>query len=135
MKELKICPVCGTKFVATLRKDSRIYACSQKCRVKAHNRLERGLPINNEEFKKGIAERKRMAAIKAHEAKGHEIKPDLKPAHDDKYYECQKEDCQYRASQNLKTCDYILITGHMRGCPVQNCDKYKPGKRVITQPM
>lgn len=27
------------------------------------------------------------------------------------------------------TCDYILITRHRRGCPVDRCDKFKRRKR------
>lgn len=26
------------------------------------------------------------------------------------------------------TCDYILIVGRRRGCPVESCDKYESGK-------
>lgn len=34
--------------------------------------------------------------------------------------------CIYRGTisgGNLHTCDYILITGHSRGCPVEGCTK------------
>ena len=48
---------------------------------------------------------------------------------------CKKKDCRYMAKQNLKTCDYILITGKRRGCPVENCDKYLPGKVRRTLPV
>ena len=39
--------------------------------------------------------------------------------------------CIYRAAESdMGNCDYILITGQMRGCPAINCDKYKKGKRI-----
>lgn len=28
-----------------------------------------------------------------------------------------------------KCCDYLLLTGHLRGCSVENCDKKEIGKR------
>lgn len=28
-----------------------------------------------------------------------------------------------------KCCDYLLLTGHSRGCSVENCDKKEIGKR------
>lgn len=37
----------------------------------------------------------------------------------------------FRAAANaINGCDYILVTKHMRGCPVDECDKYKRGKRI-----
>lgn len=46
--------------------------------------------------------------------------------------------CIYRPSQQdrmgLKMrCDYIGITGHMRGCPVENCTRYKRGRRIVVK--
>lgn len=41
--------------------------------------------------------------------------------------------CMYRSSSSGRTdgCLYILITGHMRGCPPgDKCDKYKKGDEV-----
>lgn len=40
--------------------------------------------------------------------------------------------CRYYARlQNDHICDYIGITGEMRGCPVgEGCDKYEPKKRA-----
>lgn len=31
-------------------------------------------------------------------------------------------------------CNYILITGHMRGCPADDCNKYEEKKRRRRQP-
>ena len=45
---------------------------------------------------------------------------------------CNKEDCKYRSKNRgtFTSCDYILIEGHMRGCPIgENCDKYSPGTK------
>lgn len=30
-------------------------------------------------------------------------------------------------------CAYILITDHSRGCPINDCDKYKKGKQLMTK--
>ena len=42
--------------------------------------------------------------------------------------------CKYSNSPNLWTasgrCNYICVTGHMRGCPASDCDKYERGKRL-----
>lgn len=38
--------------------------------------------------------------------------------------------CIYRGdAQGKNGCDYILITGHRRGCSVDECIKYEKGKR------
>lgn len=35
-----------------------------------------------------------------------------------------------RMSDGQRICDYILITGHRRGCPAgDDCDKYRKGRR------
>lgn len=41
--------------------------------------------------------------------------------------ECsRKKSCKYGSrSGGLWLCDYLAITGEMRGCPVQGCTKYK----------
>lgn len=40
--------------------------------------------------------------------------------------------CIYRAAEaELGNCDYILITGHMRGCPAgDDCIRYEKGERI-----
>ena len=39
------------------------------------------------------------------------------------------EGCTYRqmlgTNQNDTACMYLLMTGHRRGCPVEECDKYE----------
>ena len=41
---------------------------------------------------------------------------------------CRK--CAYRgAAGGFACCDYILHTGHSRGCSPAHCDKYTPGNR------
>ena len=42
---------------------------------------------------------------------------------------CQRKDCIYRAKQ-LGSCDYILLTGHRRGCSVEECTKYITQKQT-----
>lgn len=46
---------------------------------------------------------------------------------------CRK--CKYRVGQQdwknkQMRCNYILVTGHSRGCDATHCDKYEPGKRL-----
>ena len=41
---------------------------------------------------------------------------------------CKK--CRYRGPKGgAYQCGYLLIEGHMRGCGIENCKRYKPGKR------
>lgn len=45
------------------------------------------------------------------------------------YEKCKT--CQYRAQKQMpNNCDYILITGHMRGCDPSRCKKYVKGDRL-----
>lgn len=37
--------------------------------------------------------------------------------------------CIYRARQG-RGCDYADLTGKLRGCPADQCDKYKKGQRT-----
>lgn len=56
-------------------------------------------------------------------------------AADDKLLEAFIERCSsciYRGAQPPGSCcNYILITGHMRGCPVIGCSKYEKGEKII----
>lgn len=56
-------------------------------------------------------------------------------AADDKLLEAFIERCSsciYRGAQPPGSCcNYILITGHMRGCPVIGCRKYEKGEKII----
>ena len=52
---------------------------------------------------------------------GEMIKTTLKLCKTCKYSYCYNENY-------LVTCDYLLITGNLRGCEVGECDKYEPGK-------
>ena len=38
------------------------------------------------------------------------------------------EDCMYRNDRGMPSCDYLIIEGEPRGCPVEGCTKYKKGK-------
>ena len=42
--------------------------------------------------------------------------------------------CKYSNQPNLWTvsgrCNYICVTGHSRGCPASDCDKYERGRRL-----
>ena len=37
-------------------------------------------------------------------------------------------DCMYRSDRGTPSCDYLIIEGEPRGCPVEGCTKYKKGK-------
>ena len=42
--------------------------------------------------------------------------------------------CQYRSGmQNINGCDYLLITGKPRGCPVKGCKRFVEGERIKLQ--
>lgn len=43
--------------------------------------------------------------------------------------DCKHPDCYYHGG---KTCDYCLVTGHRRGCPISKCKRYKKGSRKAT---
>ena len=39
--------------------------------------------------------------------------------------------CIYRAAaDDPNVCDHILLTGRMRGCSVEECDRYEKGDRI-----
>lgn len=48
---------------------------------------------------------------------------------------CIHEDCVYRAklTDPGKTffCAYAMRTGHSRGCPISQCDKYRQGTKKL----
>ncbi len=51
------------------------------------------------------------------------------PTEEVKAYQCSKvgDKCFYKSGNGQnRTCDYIGITGHRRGCSPEQCDKYKP---------
>lgn len=49
--------------------------------------------------------------------------------------DCKHKNCVYRGhispinQSTEECCDYILIEGHSRGCPISECNKYRRGKR------
>lgn len=48
------------------------------------------------------------------------------------------KNCKYRTNfsgGNVYGCQYILITGHMRGCPVEDCTKYEYSKNPAKDPL
>ena len=119
MKEITTCIVCGKKYIKTKRKDASD-CCSKNCYLKYKRRFEEGLPISNEEFDKGKAERRRQGLIKRTENAGFSYLA----RGDQNATLCQKKDCVYMAQTGLQTCDYMIRTGARRGCPVEKCDKY-----------
>lgn len=46
-------------------------------------------------------------------------------------YVCRRKACKYHTPTGYDySCNYILVTGHRRGCPVDGCTKYARGKRL-----
>lgn len=46
---------------------------------------------------------------------------------------CQHEDCVYRGTieaGKTPVCNYALVEGRVRGCPISECSKYKSGKKI-----
>lgn len=37
---------------------------------------------------------------------------------------CTHDDCAYKG-KSVKTCDFMLLTGERRGCPADDCTRYK----------
>lgn len=53
-----------------------------------------------------------------------------------KYKNPKCKTCMYRAADYYENgCDYILVTGHSRGCPVEECDKYERKARKRKKPV
>ena len=47
---------------------------------------------------------------------------------------CERKDCKYHARpEAIGTCDYRAITGHGRGCSIEDCVVYDPGERENRQ--
>lgn len=48
---------------------------------------------------------------------------------------CIHEDCVYRSrlsgGSKMNFCAYAIMAGHIRGCPISECDKYKPGRKKM----
>lgn len=43
--------------------------------------------------------------------------------------QCRNRSCLYYGCRT-ETCDYLLITGERRGCPVEDCARYVPNASV-----
>ena len=50
---------------------------------------------------------------------------------------CKQNNCIYKAplgnGGKERCCYYMVITGHSRGCPPDQCDKYKTVRRRRTK--
>lgn len=73
------------------------------------------------------------------EPKGYaDIRKTPKPVSDPRFicnnYKSQCRKCGYSSSQTFAgniSCNFILIEGHMRGCPVENCKRFRPGRNRV----
>lgn len=130
---IRKCAVCGKKFNKILRKDSPADLCSLNCKQKYWSRRQHGQPISNyafEIYKLQQREAKKKATADKKAATQKYADPNVNTGL------CKKTDCKYGSrTSGLHVCDYMLITGKRRGCPVEDCKRYEPGTRPVTQPM
>lgn len=42
----------------------------------------------------------------------------------------QCKTCRYRESDYKRGCNYLLVTGHMRGCDAEDCSRYEKGAKI-----
>lgn len=47
---------------------------------------------------------------------------------------CQHKDCVYRCrlTYDCDFCNYAVMEGRLRGCPISQCDKYNNTKKRVT---
>lgn len=48
---------------------------------------------------------------------------------------CIYRGCLHNSTDSVNThltCNYILITGHIRGCPIEHCTHFTEGKKIDT---
>lgn len=122
---IRECDVCGKRFNKFLRKDSPANLCSAICRGKYARRLNSGQPISDYAYniyKQQQREEKKKANAGKKAAALQYADPNVNTGL------CKKTDCKYGSrTSGLHVCDYMLITGKRRGCPVEDCKRYEPG--------
>lgn len=108
--------------------------------IPAENKREKALELAKEG--KGAAEIARMIDAKystvyswLNPDKCKKPKPENKTASNADRHKCRT--CMFRATGNTKGagCSYIEITGHSRGCSVEECSVYQKGDAVSKRKM
>ena len=108
--------------------------------IPAENKREKALKLAKEG--KGAAEIARMIDAKystvyswLNPDKCKKPKPESKTASNADRHKCRT--CMFRATGNTKGagCSYIEITGHSRGCSVEECSVYQKGDAVSKRKM
>lgn len=108
--------------------------------ISAENKREKALKLAKEG--KGAAEIARMIDAKystvyswLNPDKCKKPKPESKTASNADRHKCRT--CMFRATGNTKGagCSYIEITGHSRGCSVEECSVYQKGDAVSKRKM
>ena len=108
--------------------------------IPAENKREKALELAKEG--KGAAEIARLIDAKystvyswLNPDKCKKPKPENKTASNADRYKCRT--CMFRATGNTKGagCSYIEITGHSRGCSVEECSVYQKGDAVSKRKM
>ena len=109
-----ICESCGKSFKRTGPRQIRCNECAKEL-----NRLR-----TRQRYREKAAERRLEQERNKTDKKPIEQKPHKHTS------ECKKNDCIYKATAGgIKICDYLGITGELRGCPVQGCTKYTKGNK------
>ena len=108
--------------------------------IPAENKREKALELAKEG--KGAAELARMIDAKystvyswLNPDKCKKPKPESRTASNVDRHKCKT--CMFRATGNTKGvgCSYIEITGHSRGCSVEECSVYQKGDAVSKRKM
>lgn len=105
------CEVCGKEYTRTGSRQIRCPKCAKEI-----NRL------------RAKQQQREFASPRKRVAKERKWAPKAADPH-----ECKKNDCIYKSSTGIKSCDYSIETGKLRGCPVQGCTKYTKGKKLRTR--
>lgn len=115
----KVCEICGMVYKRTGPTQKYCPAC-------AH---EGKLIQTRKHYREIVAPKRKIERQEGQKRKAQPQK--IKRFANKPVNECKRNDCKYHpqdSNPNKGTCDYILLTGRPRGCPVKNCNKYKRGK-------
>lgn len=132
----RVCPVCGKIFNAKGRKKYCSAACRRQSTLKQAE-ITKKCAICGKTFVTRCHQRKYcsdeciLIARKKRDQELREEKRKNQPViSPNDMRNCKHKDCKYRGSIDHQTCcEYILVTGHKRGCTIADCDKYEKGRR------
>lgn len=119
----KRCENCGIEYIPTGGAQKYCESCAAEIdREKKRLYAEKKRKEDPDYFKRKYAE---FRARQKESQKVGKPKPDKANLCNEKI--CRT--CKYgNKHTSTVTCDYLVITGHRRGCPAGSCDKYEKGK-------